>query len=990
MRQKKEETKHVKGGLLANGALAALFVGPLLWSTWAGPRLVVNLDRLVQVVAVVVVVGCVAAVVWWVRRWLVGGRADVGGGWHLEGREVIAVVPLRGGGRRRAGAGPGLGRGKDDPVMVLWRWLLRTAGDLNTASRRVVRVLWAAHEGDGLVWGVSVDREIKRSVERAVSSVWPEHRIEPWPYDARVEVSDSLLVEEGGGSVVRRILAPRVLSRPLHTALTSPDHPMAPIGDVIADHPAVDVQMKIDLVPLSVSERERACRERLRTLGESDPDRRIWESDDTRALVAGVRVLLRVARKGPGHAAECQYVADRICRVLGTSWATDHNRLAVRKKVSDKRFDDMWTRGTVSRDVPAFHWHALKVLLAPPPAGIGRATTSKRLPDPPALPTFLPQAPGELMPIGVVSDDNGTERLVGIPWGGPTDPLVDWTVGATGSGKTWHALSRVIALAETGRGFLFLDPHRTAVHEIKRRLGARHGHRILEIDLQATDIRGEPVSAAWNPLDLTVVPPEMRKGRIENLKGMLPGALFPTYIGPNAKAPRTGTIIRNSLACLLNLNYHLPPPIQANIFCLENLLLDQEWRNLATAKLPLRDQRWWHQTFPQWVGDKGSTSAALTPALNALEQWKTQDRIQALLGASQSTLRWRDIIDQGQILLAVTNNDRSETDNLLARLIVGEMVTAFKERSLTHQPGQPVRPFHLFLDEFQSYAPVLEAQAEVTVQELRKFGAKVHFINQSPSVLSAKMRDVIIANRTHLFVGRLGNPKDAETMAKAMGGQQHGTRLRQDHENRGSTPIESGDLLEMPQWHFTCQITQDGEPSSAFQLKGINADQTWSHLRTDHDITQQITENTGLEPIDRRLDHFDTLPTRIAHWLRTGQLLSTEQAAQQQQHTTTPPATATAGPVSGSHGNHPQPVDTIHQWARNCIIQDSDAATPTAAFIVSYGGWCQANGVQPLPTRNLQRFLTNQYGPSQTARVEGKVTRIRAGIKLASPRRPPG
>ena len=424
--------------------------------------------------------------------------------------------------------------------MVLWRWLLRTAGDLNTASRRVVRVLWAAHEGDGLVWGVSVDREIKRRVKRAVVGLWPEHKIEPWPYDARVEVSDNLPVEEGGGSVVRRFLAPRVLSRPLHTALTSPDHPMAPIGDVIADHPAVDVQMKIDVVPLSVSERERACRERLRTLDESDPDRRIWESDDTRALVAGVRVLLRVARKGPGHAAECQHVADRICRVLGTSWATDHNRLAVRKKVSDKRFDDMWTRGTVSRDVPAFHWHALKVLLAPPPAGIGRATTSKRLPDPPALPTFLPQAPGELMPIGVVSDDNGTERLVGIPWGGPTDPLVDWTVGATGSGKTWHALSRVIALAETGRGFLFLDPHRTAVHEIKRRLGARHGHRILEIDLQATNIRGEPVSAAWNPLDLTVVPSRDAKRSDRKSQRHAPGSAVPHLHRPRRQSTPNG------------------------------------------------------------------------------------------------------------------------------------------------------------------------------------------------------------------------------------------------------------------------------------------------------------------------------------------------------------------------------------------------------------------------------------------------------------------
>ena len=942
-------------------------------------------DKASSVVTWATLVGVVVfagVVVWGVRRWRVsrlGGLSGTGvrGGWDPADRVEIAVVPVLGGRRRRAGVGPGLGRGKGDGVTDFWSELLRQAGGLNPASRRVVRALWA-HEGDGLVWGVSVDRYMARSVRRALESVWPETRIELWPPDDRVGVSDSVPVEEGGGTVVRRFLAPRVLSRPLHTPPGTPDHPIALIGDIIADHPAVDVQMKIDLVPLSASERERVCGKRLRTLGESDPDRRIWESDDTRALVAGVRVLLRVSCRGPGHAAECQQVANRACRLLDTCWATDRNGLAARK-VSDKRFDAMWTRGTVGRDVPAYCWNALRALLSPPPAGIGRSTTSKRLPDPPALPTFHPHAPGELMPIGVVSD-NGGERLVGIPWGGPTDPLVDWTVGATGSGKTWHALSRVIALAETGRGFLFLDPHRTAVHDIKRYLGARHGHRISEIDLQATDIRGEPVSAAWNPLDLTVVPPEMRKGRIENLKGMLPGALFPTYFGSGAKAPRTGTIIRNSLACLLNLNYHLPPPIQANIFCLENLLLDEAWRNLATAKLPSRDQKWWHQTFPQWVGDKGSTSVALTPALNALEQWKTQDRVQALLGASQSTLRWRDIIDQGQILLVVLNNDRSETDNLLARLVVSEMVTAFKERSLTHQPGQPVRPFHLFLDEFQSYAPVLEAQAEVIVQELRKFGAKVHFINQSPSVLSAKMRDIITANRTHLFIGRLGNPKDATFVAKAMGEQQHSTRSLQDHESSGSTPIESRNLLGLPKWHFICEITQDGEPSSAFQLKGINVDQTWAHLRTDHDITEQITENTGLEPVDRRLDHFDALPTRIAHWLRTGQLLSTEQAAQQ--HTTTPPATATAGPVSDSHGNHPssithpQPTDTIHQWARDCIIQDPDAVTPTAAFTASYSAWCQANGVQPLPTRQFQHFLTDQYEPSQTIRIEGKVTRI--------------
>ena len=373
------------------------------------------------------------------------------------------------------------------------------------------------------------------------------------------------------------------------------------------------------------------------------------------------------------------------------------------------------------------------------------------------------------MPIGVIP---GGERMVGVPWGGSTEPGVYLTVGATGSGKTFHAMATVIAAVEAGRGVLVLDTHRTFIHDTKEHLPA-HADRILEIDLRAVNTLGEPVSAGWNPLDLTVVPPELRKGRIDTLKGMLPVALFPGYFGTDSKAPQTSTIIRKALECLLHLNLGLPAGLQTNIFCIENLLLDEQWRSLAVAQLPPRDQKWWNHTYPLIVGQKGASSAALKPALNALEQWKSQDRIQALLGASVSTLRWREIIDEGKILFVALNNDGSETDKLLARLIVGEMVAAFKERGLYPQKGN-VRPFHLFLDEFQSYAEMLEAQAEVIVQELRKFGAKVHFLCQSPAVLSKRMREIIFANCTHLFCGRLGNPSDAETMAKAMGGQQPG------------------------------------------------------------------------------------------------------------------------------------------------------------------------------------------------------------------------
>ncbi len=93
--------------------------------------------------------------------------------------------------------------------------------------------------------------------------------------------------------MVRRLLAPAVLARPLHSPAGGPDHPMAPVADIMADHPLVDVRLVIDLVALSPSQRARVCDEGLDAY---DPDRLGWETDDRRGLVEGVRMLLRVSR----------------------------------------------------------------------------------------------------------------------------------------------------------------------------------------------------------------------------------------------------------------------------------------------------------------------------------------------------------------------------------------------------------------------------------------------------------------------------------------------------------------------------------------------------------------------------------------------------------------------------------------------------------------------------------------------------------------------
>lgn len=873
-------------------AVALWWLGQRLWAAahlWidANQEMVDRVVRFVTIVAGLFVATVTALTVNHVWNKLRGrGVADapVGDSWDDDTRHRFAVVPNA---RTKPRPGPfgGATQRRNTPgPLQPWESIMRHSSRLNRQDS-LVRATVARTKGGQLVWGMDVPQQVEQIAVRSAETEWPESKVEPWPLSEKDMVSDTVLPgQPGGGAVVRVYLEPEHSDLPLHTPEEKPDHPLSQVMDVLNDYPDVDAQIKIDLIPVTAREQHRVCVANVKSLektfGEDPPGGNLWTDPALKASIGGVRVMVRVGREGPGHAAECEQAARRLVAVLETNWESEHNRL-VSRVVSDALFDAMWTGGVLEKTTPTYHYNVFRTLLAPPSGKArqgAKQTAAKRLPDPPQLETFDPRSSDSLkrlMPIGIVTEE-GRDRMVGVPWGATTDPLFDWTVGGTGSGKTWHALSRVATLAETGKGFLFLDPARTAVKDIKQFVGARHADRVLELDMQATGAEG-PLVAGWNPLDLTVVPKRMRKSRVDNLKGSLPAALFPQYFGPNVKpneAPQTKTIIRNSLACLLELNLHLPPELQANIFCLDELLRDDEWRDEAVEKLDPLDQIFWYTKYPLIVGDDPETSVHLRPTFNALEQWRARHRLYALLGASQSTLRWRDIMEKEQIVFVVLNNDGSDEDKLLARLIVQEMVTAFKERGFDYEEDK-IRPYHLFLDEFQSYASVIKSQAQVFVQELRKFGAKVHFLNQAPSALDRDLRSAIQANRTHLFCGLLGEPRDAKAMAEAMGGGQSSGGGMQPP--MGDDPkITPQDLLDLPKWQFICQVTQGGKRSSAFQLKSINAKSTWAHLESEEDATEQILENTGVRPLRERLNETVALADRILSYLQTGHIPAVE------------------------------------------------------------------------------------------------------------------
>ena len=374
--------------------------GAFLWlqEWWAvNGATVLRWARLVGVATLGGVLMVLAAMWWWRRRSARAARRPVGEGWAPGDRDLFAVVPAPGAARSKP-PGTGQKRRTAVPALELWPAVLRQSSGLGS-PQSATRVM-LARVGGKLVWGVSVDRQIGASVRRSVGSVWPDTRIEPWP--PSVAVSDSAPIGEGGGggTVVRRYLTPAVLSRPLFAPSGTPDHPMARVADVLDAHPDVDFQLRIDLVPLSPTARERVCDERLETLGEHDPDRGVWETGERQQMLSGVRVLLRVARAGVGHASECMRVADQVCDVLNSLWSTDHNRLGVRE-VSDELFDQVWETGVMERDVSG-----LALGLFAHPVGTSTAQGRQNGVAPVARPTWF----GDVR--SVLSDRFDTDRGV--------------------------------------------------------------------------------------------------------------------------------------------------------------------------------------------------------------------------------------------------------------------------------------------------------------------------------------------------------------------------------------------------------------------------------------------------------------------------------------------------------------------------------------------------------------------------------------------------
>ena len=330
----------------------------------------------------------------------------------------------------------------------------------------------------------------------------------------------------------------------------------------------------------------------------------------------------------------------------------------------------------------------------------------------------------------------------------PADRFVHLVaIGQTGTGKTSLVASLVGQDVVHRRGFCLIDPHGDLAASVAETAGDRciywnaadpaspYGHNPLA-----------KVSAKWRPL--------VASGLVETLKKQW----------PDAWGARMEHLLRFAVLALLERD-------DATLADILPLFLDKEFRTEVVAGISDEQVRQF------WTVEYGKlryqfTLDGVSPIANKLGAFLAHPVVRKAVCAPEKPLRFRQLMDQGEILVVNLAKGRLGADisNVLGGMIVSGIAGAAYSRQ--DQPEEQRRPFFLYVDEFHSFTT--SAFADM-LSGLRKYGVGLVLTTQHFAQIEPEVREAILGNVGTLVSFRVG-ATDAALLARQFGEDVPGPR----------------------------------------------------------------------------------------------------------------------------------------------------------------------------------------------------------------------
>jgi type IV secretory pathway TraG/TraD family ATPase VirD4 len=368
-------------------------------------------------------------------------------------------------------------------------------------------------------------------------------------------------------------------------------------------------------------------------------------------------------------------------------------------------------------------------------------------------------------------------------------------IGKTGTGKSTLLETLFDQDLQTGRGCALIDPHGDLATRVVERVPAWRRSDLVYVNLP------DPAQPyGYNPL--THVSSERRSLVASGIMELF------EKLWPNAWGQRMEHILRNSLLALLDFP-------EANFTDILRLYADKLFRNAVIANTGNEQVRnFWRTEYPKYT--YRYQAEAIAPIQNKVGAFLADRRLHRFFVEPERPLRFRQLMDEGKILVVNLAKGQIGTDS--AALAGGLVVTAISLAAFSRvsMPEDARRPFHVYVDEFQSFTTL--SIANMTA-ELRKYGIGLVFAHQYLHQLDPQVRHAVLGNAGTLISFRLG-AEDAAYLAKEF-----------------EPVFVTEDFIRLPNYRIYLRLMIDGEPSKPFSATTLPPSAAWNAAEsTSHSV----------------------------------------------------------------------------------------------------------------------------------------------------------
>ena len=310
-----------------------------------------------------------------------------------------------------------------------------------------------------------------------------------------------------------------------------------------------------------------------------------------------------------------------------------------------------------------------------------------------------------------------------------------YILGQTGTGKSWLMTRMIVQDMYNGDGVCFIDPHGDTAEMILERVPPERAEDVIYFN--AGDFE--------RPFGLNIMEFYNEQHKHQVVNSFI--ALLIRLFDPNNQGyagPAFQQAVRNSMLTAMSKE-------GSTLIEVVRILQDEDW--VTNYWLPLiKDElvkRYWIDQVAKT--DKKTKAESLTYFISKFDKFTTNLAIRNIIGQSKSSFDFRDVMDNGKILIVNLSKGKIGEENMsfLGLLLVQKLLAAALSRENIDEKSR--RDFFFYADEFQNFTT--DEFASI-LSEARKYKLNLTLAHQYIGQLPENIKGAVFGNVGTLMVYR--------------------------------------------------------------------------------------------------------------------------------------------------------------------------------------------------------------------------------------------